>query len=280
MSLSASLQGPFEVVFERLLNDATTTAPEGARGPREVGWIESFHRLVAQHLGAELTQAIQDIHSGDRVTVGTALIHGNPFQIEQHRPQTTRPVEAGDLLLVSERDDGSGLERQALLLQMKVGKPRATSMNTSTGQQASLYGAWPPVLWCSSALRALPGPHPRVPRARPCRAAQFGVIPTYAKPGPCEALRLTGPRSFAAPSSLSVELAATTRLDLNVDATPRRSNGWPRIVEDMLERAGPLVFGGRSPRFPGLQEAGDPTDDPRGRFLAIAVRSGPPGAFD
>ena len=178
--LDAALQSPFAGVFDRLLADATATARRAKYGPSEVHWVEQLHKLVATNLDHDLRTAIRGTGVGASIRVSSAFTHGNPFQIAP-RPPVTKAVEAGDIMIVGDKHDDHGqlVERQALLLQMKVGRPTWSSPRASTAQQAALYSAWPPVEWRSAALRAFPGPHPRVPDPGPCRAAQFGVIPTY-----------------------------------------------------------------------------------------------------
>lgn len=203
--LLPALQIPIEAAFERLFRCATATATPASRGPSEVSWIEQTHNLAAVTLEEDLRNAVRSSGSSDSVSVASAFIHGNPFKVSDRYPMS-KPAEAGDLLLVGEHRDRTGAvtERQALLLQMKVGPPRWKSRVSSTCQQALLYGAWPEIDWQSSALRELPGNHPRTPNPGPCRAAQFGVIPEYG--GTLyEAWPLTSPAVFGSPLPLSRE---------------------------------------------------------------------------
>lgn len=291
--MDVSLQAPFEAAFERLLRDATAMARPATHGPSEVHWVEQLHLLIAINLEGDLRSAIRASGSHDSVAVASAFVHGNPFKIGPQDP-VTKVVEAGDLLVVGDRHaNGRVEERQALLLQMKVGSPKWSSSQASTAQQAALYGAWPPVQWQSAALRALPGSHPRVPSLGPCRASQFGLIPAYRDGGPCLAMPLTGPGAFGAGHPLAVELASTVRLDIQVDATPTFTSGWPRIVQDILERSGVLTYADRTARHsdPVTESIGgddrydvwaapDAGGHPRGSFLAIVVSTGAPGQLD
>ncbi len=145
MALPLALQTPVEQIFDRLLADAAATARRGTKGPSEVSWVEGLHLLVALNLERDLRGAIRTAREADSVHVATGFIHGNPFKIEPVFP-VQRCVEAGDILLVGERYDqrGSLTQREALLLQMKVGPPKWSSQSSSTAQQALLYGAWPP----------------------------------------------------------------------------------------------------------------------------------------
>ncbi len=212
MSLSESLQEPFKLAFEGMFKSAT--GPEQG----EVDWLEHFHSEVGEKLDQKLRETMRNAEIWDSVIVQSAFIHGNPFQIEPVEPLSRR-VEAGDLLLVGERYDGGGvIERQALLLQMKVGPPNLN--RTSTLQQALLYGSWPPITWQSQPLRELPGPHPRTPTPGPCDAAQFGIIPAAGEAASPTAQRLIGPGIFTAESGpLSAEMAAVSRLESDCPAT-------------------------------------------------------------
>jgi len=272
MALDASLQLPFETIFADLIASA---AQEG-RG--EVGWLERFHREAGEMLAQKLREAMREKEIWDSVSAQSAFIHGNPFQIEAVKP-LTRGVEAGDLLLVSERFEGDRVvERQALLLQMKIGPPDLNA--SSTLQQALLYGAWPSVEWRAKALRELPGPHPRHPDPGPCDAAQFGVIPA-AEGGAFAAQRLIGPGVFAPePGPLAAPMAAVTRLDIGIDASPGPLDGWSRIVQDMLDRSLELDYGGRLPRHYGAIPAQRGADDSAGGFVVVVVSTGPTGLLD
>lgn len=291
--LLPALQIPIEAAFERLFRSAAATATRAIRGPSEVSWIEQTHNLAAVTLEADIRDALRSSGSSDSVSVASAFIHGNPFKVSARYP-LSKPAEAGDLLLVGERRDRTGVtERQALLLQMKVGPPWWKSPASSTCQQALLYGAWPEIDWQSSALRRLPGKHPRTPNPGPCRAAQFGVIPEYGATS-YEAWPLISPAVFGSSLPLAAEAASAIRLALGVDATPGPDDGWSRIVQDMLERADLLTYAERSRRlrqFGGTDEAEaaaghhEPLGERhpyarRGRFAVIVVRHGPQGVLD
>lgn len=276
MALDKALQGPFENAYGRFIQDAIEGAPSGAHGPSEVGWLESFHTSVGEHLDRDLREAMRGAEVHDSVIAQSAFIHGNPFQILPAGPLSRR-VEAGDLLLIGERYGREQLvERQALLLQMKVGPPDLSG--SSTFEQALLYGSWPPVTWSAGALRALPGPHPRTPSPKPTRAAQFGILPTGGLAG-SEALELDGPALFGVQRALAAEMAAVTRLAIGVDATPDTPDGWPRLVEDMLVRALGLEYGRRLPRHSGAI-ADNPKTGDEGGFLVVVVSTGPTGILD
>ena len=113
----------------------------------------------------------------------------------------------------------------------------------------------------------------------PSRAAQFGIIPTYSAGGRCEAQAVRAPRIFASPTSLSSELAATSRLDIGVDASPGPADGWSRIVEDMIEHAKALSYAERLPRSSDAQPGGS-SGGGLGRFSLIVATTGPVGMVD
>jgi hypothetical protein len=282
--LSPDLQLPFQEVFDEAIAAAVARAPRRTHGPGEVGWLEAFHTEVGSGLDHRLRRAMREAGVEDSVRVQSAFVHGNPFQILPETP-VERPVEAGDLLVVGERYEGDhGLvERQALLLQMKVGEGLK---GDSTLQQALLYGAWPPVNWSARVLRALPGAHPRTPHPGPTRGAQFGIIPAR-RGDPSRALELLGPGSFSASTrSLGAEMAAATRLAIGVDATPDPADGWPRIVQDMLERSLGLKYGKDGlPRHSGAIGSGEVEQeaeegDDSGGFTTVVVSTGPVGILD
>jgi hypothetical protein len=65
------------------------------------------------------------------------------------RPMATKPsdrswkCEVGDLLVVSRYDDGSTIERSALLLQVKKGAPARFASSGTAAHQVELYQYWP-----------------------------------------------------------------------------------------------------------------------------------------
>jgi hypothetical protein len=286
--LPSSLQQPLQGIFERLLQGASATAARKRRGVDEVDWIEKFHALIGVSLAQDVRATMRAADSPHSVAVQSALLHGNPFQV---RPTWSHAgtIEIGDLLFVSDVVEQSGhFERQALLLQMKVGKPKIGTRVVWTTAQAKLYATWPPITWSDpKTLRGLPRPFPRTPAPGACRAAQFGVIPSFreARQGrEIEALPPFNSKTFRTPTTLSSEIATTFRLDLGIDATPNGGNGWPRIVEDMLRAANLRDFRG-APRLQSGYRGAVPR--PRGRtggagrpFLAVQALFGPPGWFD
>src|SRR5690349_15740891 len=146
--LPAALQPVFEQVFSRLLQRTYVTAKRRASGQAdEVDWIEKFHALAAIDIEADLRSGLRATGHGLSVAVNTLLLHGRPFQAWprwRHYP-TARSIEIGDLLLVSEWQDREvrSSERQALLLQMKVGIPSLEGRVRGSKAQAELYATWP-----------------------------------------------------------------------------------------------------------------------------------------
>ncbi len=288
-ALYPSLQNPFRDVLSRIAEDARATATPTKVGPSEVDWIENFHALVAVNLASDLRKCVRRKRLALSVSVQTALVHGNPFKVTptwRHRPRPS--VEIGDLLLVGERHKTGGLkERQALLLQMKVGAVvlRSPSVSGPT-RQAALFAEWPPIEWsAASMLAGLPGPFPRTPSPGPCDAAQFGIIPN-ASAWPrdsFDALPLKRGPGFGKKRSLAGEMARTLRLDLGIDATPGPTDGWPRIVEDILQVAPTKTFRAdtnRPSRSPTTTEHRRSGGAKRGRFVVIVVGFGPPSVFE
>lgn len=287
--LDRSLQAPFGDVLSRMVNDARATATPTKAGVSEVDWIENFHALIAENLATDLRARLQGTGLALSVAVRTALVHGSkPFQVTpdwQHRPEPA--VEIGDLLLVGERHAPDGPEeRQALLLQMKVG-PVALGSPVVSGpaRQAALYAEWPPITWTEAATRAgLSPPFPRTPSPGPCDAAQFGIIPGSLSGlgASFDALPLNPGPAFGRSRSLTGEMARALRLDLGVDATPGPRDGWPRIVEDILRVAPTATFRASSKRQPTSHASAEHRrrGAARGRFLVIVVGFGPPGALD
>ncbi len=285
--LDKALQGPLHQVFNRLLVDARATARPRKAGPSEVDFIENFHALVAANLQGEIARHVSGLALSVRVE--TALVHGSPFQVRPEWRHGDAPtVEIGDLMLVAERFDresgGEPAERQALLLQIKVGRPKLRAYpDGGPTRQAALFAEWPPIYWVSAAMRRLPGPFPRTPAPGPCDAAQFGIVPP-ASPS-FEALPLEAHRRkiwFGEARPLAGELARTMRLNLGVDATPDGGNGWPRIVEDLLQAAPLKDFrASASSKAPSeiTQEHRD-LGARRGRFVIVRVGIADQGVLD
>jgi hypothetical protein len=287
--LDLALQDPLREVFDRLLADARATARPRKTGPSEVDFIENFHALVAANLEDAVARRIANSGLTLSVKVETALVHGAPFQARPRWPYGSAPtIEIGDLMLVGERyerESGGGPdERQALLLQMKVGKPKLRARpDGGPTRQAALYARWPPIDWVSSAMAKLPGSFPRKPAPGPCDAAQFGIVPPASTSFEALPLEASGRRFwFGEARSLADELARTVRLDLGVDATPDGGDGWPRIVEDMLQVAPLKTFRASSSSKAPNAITRDHRDfgASRGRFVILRVGIAPPGVFD
>ncbi len=266
--LVKALQPRLEEVFFRLLRRTYVTARKRAGGEAdEVDWIEKFHDLVATDLEDDLRRELRLGGLPLSIAVNSALLHGKPFQAwPRWRHTTARSIEVGDLLLIGEYQEQSGIvsERQALLLQMKVGTPSLPENAPVRGAkaQAELYAAWPPFNWSKKLRGMLPGPFPREPAPGPSAAARFGIIPTRSSSSwsshnacPVEA----GPRLGSA-EALQVPMARVVRLDLGIDATPGRgpSGGWSRIVQDMLDVAPLYVFRGQERFASGVKALIDP----------------------
>lgn len=285
--LDRALQEPFREVFDRLLADARATARPRKGGPSEVDFIENFHALVAANLEPAVNRKVLDARLPLSVKVETALVHGSPFQVRPRWPFGDKlTIEIGDLMLVAERYEEEAREtapeRQALLLQMKVGKPKlAARPAAGATRQAALYAAWPPIDWVSMA--GLPGPFPRTPSPGPCDAAQFGIVPPGSGAFEALPLKARGREFWFGPArDLAGELGRALRLDLGVDATPDGGNGWPRIVEDMLEVAPLKTFrAASSVKAPSsLTQSHRDLGANRGRFVVIRAGIAPPGVFD
>jgi hypothetical protein len=289
-ALDDRLQPLFSDVFLRMVRDARATSKPTKAGVSEVDWIENFHALVAENLETELGARIAGTGLRLSASVGTALVHGSPFQVSPVWGYRSSPtVELGDLLLVGERHDATGLiERQALLLQMKIGAVALRSPSVSgPTRQAALFAEWPPFTWAQAAtLSGAPGPFPRTPAPGPCDAAQFGIIPdagTWGRGGTFDALPLSpGPR-FESARPLVGEMARAVRLALNVDATPGPANGWARIVQDVLDVAQVGTFRAKT-RTPARNGATTQhrtgAGGRRGRFVVVVVGFGDQGVVD
>jgi len=150
--LAASLQRPLEGVFHDHLQRTRKEARKLRSGSvSEVAWIERFHEGCASRLEVDLRSAVRGRGIGTSIRVESALVHGSPFQILP-RWQHDGGIEIGDLMLVGQRFDKAEvlLERQALLLQMKVGTPRLKEppgRTDSTSRQGHFFATWPRFCW-------------------------------------------------------------------------------------------------------------------------------------
>jgi hypothetical protein len=307
-ALAHHLQPHFEELFFKLLRRVQVTAKKRAGGEvDEVDWIEKFHDLVATDLEDDLRRELRLGGVPLSVAVNSALIHGRPFQAWPHwRHRTARSIEAGDLLVIGEYQERSGIvfERQALLLQMKVGTPSLPEHGPmrDVKAQAELYASWPPFDWSKKLREMLPGPFPRTPAPGPSAAALFGIIPERDTPqwAGHEARPVLGGPRLGSSDSLQAPMARVARLDLGVDATPSRgaSSGWSRIVQDILDVAPLYTFrgqqrfasGGKTPigsdvasaygrgEVPPLQLSA--SRYPRARFTVLHMGFGPQGVLD
>jgi hypothetical protein len=302
--LPATLQPVFEQAFSRLLQRTYATAKRRPSGQvDEVDWIEKFHALAGVDIEDDLRTGLRSAGHEFSVAVNSALLHGTPFQAwPRWHHRTARSIEIGDLLVVGEwQDHDSALwERQALLLQMKVGTPSLEGAVRGSKAQAELYATWPRFSWNQKLRSTLPGLFPRAPDPRTSLATQFGVIPPRGDDiwARHDALPVwSGPR-FGTPFGLSSALAQAARLDVGVDATLSGSdNGWPRVVQDILESAPRYWFRGQQrfvpvvdPRWPSETAGGsgdavgiDPGRLGRARdrrFAIVHVGFGPQGAID
>jgi hypothetical protein len=87
---------------------------------------------------------------------------------------------------------------------------------------------------------------------------------------------------FGEARDLAGELARTVRLDLGVDATPDGSNGWPRIVQDILQVAPMKTFraSAKSKAPSTFAQEHRELGASRGRFLVIRVGVADQGVLD
>lgn len=237
--LDSALQAPFESAFDAVLNAASTNARLTATGRiSEVSWLVEFQAAVQSTLAASLRAARKG-----SVEVESVFAHGQPYQVTP-KWKYGGSVEIGDLLLVVDRVDRGRrlLEREALLLQMKFGKPSlgpAPARGRSDARQGELFATWPDFDWKFSPMNALPpNPPRRCPCHRPCDASQFGIIKDKT------AISVTAKRRPDQIRTLVSQMARVARLDLGVPATPGSANGWGRIVEDMLSAAPLLSYHG------------------------------------
>jgi hypothetical protein len=307
-ALVKALQSDLEEVFFKLLRRTHVAARKRAGGEvDEVDWIEKFHDLAATDLEDDLRRELRLGGLPLSIAVNSVLLHGRPFQAwPRWRHKTARSIEIGDLLLIGEYHEQSGIlsERQALLLQMKVGTPSLPAHAPIRGgkAQAELYATWPSFNWSKKLRSMLPGPFPRNPAPGPSPAARFGIIPARSSPSWSSheaCLVEAGPR-LRATEALQIPMARVVRLDVGIDATPGRgsSGGWSRIVQDMLDVAPRYAFRGQQ-RFasgvaalvdPGLASAHGGGDlqgpelrvgrFPRDRFAIVQVGFGPQGVLD
>jgi hypothetical protein len=244
----------------------------------EVDWIERFHEGCASGLGDDLRRTLRERAGRMSVTVDSALVHGSPFQILPSWG-LGGGIEIGDLMLVGQQFDKAGalLERQALLLQMKVGTPGLTEppgRTDSTSRQGHFFATWPRFCWRFRPIRErIPQPPCRDTGGGPSDAAQFGLIWRGGDQARC----LDRPGRFVRATPLAAQLARVVRLDLGVDATPTASTppdfGWPRIVQDILDRSSDELFRG--------VRRGVPIEPAEGRsFATITVSTAPMGILD
>jgi hypothetical protein len=287
MQLPAAAHQDLSDVLERLLRDAL---PPSGR-PHEVAWFKKLHQLIALNLEPELAGVLRRHRALFTPVVHSALVHASPFYVR--RTGSNGPsVEIGDMLLVGSAYHASGQrQREALLLQLKVGKGHRPYAHTqtwnSTRRQAELYASWPQFEWTqpgmvqmltgSSAATAV-----RNPVHAPCRAAQLGFIPSSGRTasgseflarevGP---LPPTPPVYFQTSRKLCEEWATVLMLGLGIDATPTPlpSDGWSQIVDDMLYVAWQITSSGSRDVYTTLGGFLNRLTAPRPPHLLTAAR--------
>jgi hypothetical protein len=262
-----------------------------------VDWLDKFQALVAADLEQDLRDSFRAHGIAASVAVNSALLHGNPFQAWPLNWQHVegRTVEIGDLLLLGEQHNSNTLmHREALLLQMKVGKPSLVGPLRNEKAQAEFYASWPEFNWSGKLRRTLPGPFPRKPESASRAAARFAIVPEGDFPpwSTCEAFQVEVGPSFGALTPLHHLMARVARMGLGVNATPnpKQPRGWARVVQDILDAAPGYTFRGQN-RFSapagsaagGADEIGLVTDEthrPRAGFAVVQIGLGPQGRFD
>lgn len=246
--LPKTVQGELADALERLLQSALP--PKGKSA--ECAWFKKLHQLIDINLEAELAPILQKHNVPWFPVVHSALVHASPFFVRATK-SLGPSVEIGDMLVVSTYSLNHVFRREALLLQLKIGKGTRNNAHTktwnSTRRQAELYAGWPEFDWTAPSMKNLlsgsrVGTVTRRPVHAPCRAAQFAFIPPYGLTSPGSGfwarevmpLTTTPPVYFRTKRELAHEWASVLRLDLGVDATPTRSRsmGWSQIIEDML----------------------------------------------
>jgi len=253
-----------EGVFERLIASAL-----GSGRVKEVAWITAFHSAVERDLETELLATPSRTGS---VRVKSALVHGTTFTVDVP-PSGKSGTEIGDLLLVGESFKGTEVvEREALLLQMKVGLGRPSG--SSSANQLALYGNWTTVSWRKPGMRAdLPPTHPRKLNPGDRTVARFGLLPTSGSSPSTALCREVEPSAdlslYAMP--LAAAMALPVCLTVGVDATPGPSDGWPRVVEDMLWIARERHFMSE-PRLHQVELRYESRSEHRDRLLVIVVQ--------
>ena len=267
-----------EPAFARLIDTALSKAASPGGKVGEVAWIRAFQTGVEESLESELRAQVRGAGGTDSVNVASALVHGTTFVVNVPKSGVMGGAELADLMIVGERfnADGVVVQRQAMLLQMKVGFSRHPS-GFSSARQMALYGTWRTIQWKSQTLRALPGTHPRRLRHADRNVARFGLLPPVPGDGAavcCEVARSLHLRTTDS-VLLATAMAMPASLTMNVDATSGPGNGWPRVVDDVLDHAGIKTF----MEQPRLHNVSVPADDPS-LTLVILVRSGPEGVVD
>jgi hypothetical protein len=290
--LPTSTQLKFEETFFKLLQRVHVTAKRRRKGViDEVDWIEKFHALGGVDLEVDLRQVLRPLALS--VAVNSALLHGKPFQAWPKWSHTSaRSIEIGDLLLIGEYHGEKGfVQREALLLQMKVGTPAVSPSAAirGTNAQGEFYAQWPSFNWSGKLRRTLPNPFPRKPEPESRSAARFAIIP---EDDSClwssyKAYQVEpGPR-LGAEELVQVLMARIVRLSLGIDAAPvpAMSRGWPRIVQDILDVAPLYTFRGQQ-RYRTREGMGRVPSEvggahkPRAGFAIVQVGIGPQGRFD
>jgi hypothetical protein len=210
--------------------------------PFEPRWFKALHGFFTATLEMELFDAIPS--SGFRPLVESAVVHGgSPFAVRPAAVPWTcggETTEIGDILFVVSRVESMGLvDREALLLQVKVGPPKQS--DDSTHRELAMYANWPSFWWSNASMTVgLPGPAERVMRSESRPAAQVAVVPENAPDefDTFDVVQDDGVLAVNRGRPLADEVARLLNLNLGVRADYFHDDGvgcycWPRIIDDM-----------------------------------------------
>lgn len=143
--------------------------------------------------------------------------------------------EVGDLLVVSRYDDGSTIERSALLLQVKKGPPASFARTGTAAHQVELYRDWP-LVEIFGTTRDVDNP--------PHRGAQFSYWDVCATAtAPCASCRWDE-RIPGDPLNASLEdewtdvmTASGGRSFVEKAAVANSGDDWSGLIWDLIERS-------------------------------------------
>lgn len=221
-----NLTGAVRTALNAGLRDGCRVSPGSTW---EVDALVGLFRTGLPALERELTTQF----AGLGVRVGGVFCHGRPKVDLQTGPVSGKRCEIGDLLVITRYESAQTVTHRALLLQTKIGSdPRYPPPSADDYPQYVLYTTWPWFTYFRGQTRNVT---PK--RAHP--GGQYGFLEVCNSGCPaCSAAVALPPSPGSSPlEGVLVDMIMSSGGRATQLPPPAASNGWDRVVWDLLVRA-------------------------------------------